>query len=54
MLENPASISPPRGDLPPKKESSVNVRLGVEKGGRMVRKGYTPEQIIKMFRIGKS
>jgi len=37
-------------DLPPKKESSVNVRLEVKKGGRMVRKGYTQEQIINKLR----
>ena len=29
---------------------SVNVRLGVEKEGRMARKGYTPEQIINQLR----
>jgi hypothetical protein len=32
--------------LSPKKETSVNVRLEVKEGGRMARKGYTPEQII--------
>ena len=37
-------------DLPPEKESSVNVRLRVEKGGQMVRKGYTAEQIINKIR----
>jgi len=39
-------------DLPPKKESSVNVRFEVKKGGQPVRKGYTPEQILNKLRKG--
>ena len=30
-------------DLPPKKESSVKVRLEQRKGGNMTRRGYKPE-----------
>ena len=37
-------------DLPLTKVPSVNVILEVEKGGRMVRKGYTPQQIISKLR----
>jgi len=37
-------------DLPPKKESSCNVRLGPRKGGKVTRKGYRPEQIINKLR----
>ena len=40
-----------RLDLPPEKESSNNVRLGLRKGGfPMGRKSYTPEQIINKLR----
>jgi len=39
-------------DLPPKKEASVDVRLEVKKGGRMVRKGYILEQLINKPRKG--
>ncbi len=37
-------------DLPPKKESKYNLRLETKKGGQMVRKGYTAEQIINKLR----
>ena len=38
-------------DLPPEKESSFNVRLEAKKRGKsMVRKTYTPEQIINKLR----
>jgi transposase-like protein len=37
-------------DLPPKRYPQNHVRLGKDNGGNMVKKGYTPEQIINKLR----